>query len=313
MNLGKAHCPVCRGQSQFKAFARDRFYKVTPYLAPLHSCQKCACVFQWPMPEREQVATFYPTGYWQESQSKSLLAKLQATYIDLMMRWDLMRYFKHLRLPSNSFVIDVGCSRGDWLAKIKALDHQVLGIEADPRAASAARKLGVPIQQETAETWQPELGNADAVLAFHLVEHLVAPKPFLKSCYKALKPGGKLLIRVPNIGSLQYRLLGDRWKGLEMPRHLVMYRPKPLKHMLQEAGFQIKKSKTWSLRDGPPCFASSLFPSGEPTWRAIHKVYKGNWRVLAYLLLTGMCLPVERLAAVFGYGSMITIIAEKPE
>jgi 2-polyprenyl-3-methyl-5-hydroxy-6-metoxy-1,4-benzoquinol methylase len=264
------------------------------------------------MPQREKVATFYPSGYWQESQSDGFMQKLQARYIEMMLKWDLMGWFKRLRLSKESKIVDVGCSRGDWLALIKAKGHTVLGLEADPRAAHAAKRRGIEISEETAETWKPEAASVDAILAFHLIEHLLAPKAFLKACFRGLKPGGKILIRVPNIGSLQYRMTKGSWKGLEMPRHLVMYRPKPLAQLVQSAGFTVLKSSTWSLRDGPPCLSSSLLPSGEPTWREIRQIRGGQWRVLAYLLLTWALLPLELLASMFRMGAMITIIAEKP-
>jgi hypothetical protein len=52
-----------------------------------------------------------------------------------------------------------------------------------------------------------------------------------------LAPGGRLWLETPNIDSYGYREFGPHWRGLEAPRHLVMFGPRSLEIALRRAGF----------------------------------------------------------------------------
>lgn len=306
---GAVPCPLCKASSRYVFTAGDRFYQVTDYSADLFRCEDCGARFQWPIPTRDQVASFYPQGYWMETDNHGVLARLQQFYVKTLLRWDPVAWVRRLKLPPGAAVLDVGCSRGDWLNAIAKLGLCVAGVEADPRAAAYARKhFGLKVEEVAAEAWQPVPAKWDAILFFHLLEHLVDPDQFLNRCATALRPGGKLLCRVPNIAAWQATCTGARWKGLEIPRHIHLYTPKALRRLFQRHGFQILTQSTWSLRDGPPAWTSSLFPSGEPTRQAIRGESK-PLHTVAYLGLNGLITPLEALAAACGYGGMITVIA----
>ena len=304
----RAVCPVCQGQGAYAFRAEDTFYRVTEYQAALFRCRSCSSLFQWPIPDRKTIATFYPSGYWQES-SPGFLARAQKKYIDGMLRLDLMRWFQRMALPAGASVLDIGCSRGDWLAMIRAEGYQVSGIEADSRAADHARKhYDLDVSETDVDEWQPPDAGYDGICFFHLLEHLREPASFLKTCHQALKPDGKILLRVPNIASLQAELLGRRWKGLEIPRHIILFHPQALLDLLDENGFDVTHFSTWSLRDGPPALTSSILPAGEPTWQQI-RGRPNPIATLAYLCLNQLATPLEAIAAGFRKGSMVTVVA----
>ena len=305
-------CPLCGGQAPFLMSGRDQFYAVTDYVAHLYRCLACGTLCQHPVPDRATIAAFYPKGYWQETRGpKGLMARLQQTYIDWMLRTDLMAWIAAMNLPRGQRLLDVGCSRGDWLDKIRTAGYRVAGLEADPRAAAYARsRYKLNVTEGDGDTWDPAPASFEAITCFHLLEHLRDPAGFLDKAYRALMPGGKLLVRVPHIGGLQAQLLGARWKGLELPRHLTHFTRKALTDLLQQKGFVPDRVSTWALRDGPACFASSLFRRGEPTWQQIHGRPSAP-ATLVYLGLTWLLTPLEAAAALTGYGSMLTVLATR--
>ena len=304
-------CPLCPGKGQFAYRAGDSFYKVTDYEADMYRCDRCGSLFQWPIPERETIAGFYPSGYWQEGESQSVMARLQGLYIHKIMDWDLMSAVVRMKLSAGANILDIGCSRGDWLARIRDYGYEVSGIEADPRAAAYAEKVHqISVTQTDVDEWRPQQERFDGILFFHLLEHLRKPAEFLSRCHTGLKPGGKILMRVPNVASLQAALTGKRWKGLEIPRHIMLFTPKALRELIEKAGFDIEYLGTWSLRDGPPALTSSLFPAGEPTWQQIHDK-PSAFGTLVYLGLNWLLTPLEIMAALGGKGAMITVIARK--
>lgn len=304
-------CPFCAAAATPLGEHGDCFYGMTDFRTHLYRCGRCASTFQHPIPDRDTIVSFYPSGYWQEGQATSLLERLQRRYVDLMMAGDLMRWVRRLRLAPGDRYLDIGCSRGDWLAKIRQLGLRVEGLEADPRAAAYARKVhGLVVQELDDASWLPEPGAFQAISFFHLLEHVQDPGAFLGKIHTALSPGGRILVRVPNPRSLQARLLGWRWKGWEIPRHLHMFSPRALTDLLQRKGFEITHRSTWTLRDGPPALSSSLLPAGEPTWQHI-KQRPSAILTLAYLALTWLVTPLELLAAACGRGAHLTVIARK--
>lgn len=306
-------CPLCGGEGRAWDTMGDSFYGVTAHQAQLHECTSCSLLFHEPMPERSLVASFYPDGYWQEREGDrpGLMARLQLFYIDSLLRVDLMSWVSKVAPSSGSSWLDIGCSRGDWAALIAKQGLKVTGMEADPRAADHARRhFGLNVIEADDGSWLPEPDSFDTISFFHLLEHVLDPLAFLRKVHTALKPGGKILMRVPNRSSWQARIFGKAWKGWEQPRHLTMWNPECLRLALSEAGFAKVQLSTWALRDGPPCLSSSLFPSGEPTWQQIHKK-PSALKTVVYLGVTWACTPLELLSVLFGAGSMITVIAEK--
>ncbi|CAM2005952.1 class I SAM-dependent methyltransferase [Acanthopleuribacter pedis] len=308
----QATCLVCGGPGEHEGRFGDTFYRVTEAEVDLYRCRRCRSDFVWPLPSRAEINDFYPSGYWQEQTGESsLMARAQQVYIQAMLKADLMGWIARLNLAPGAKLIDLGCSRGDWLALIAAAGYQVEGLESDPRAVAFARyTFGLKVSQGDVDDWSPDREGFDAVCLFHLLEHVRSPRGLLTKIHGALKPGGSILLRVPNRHSWQGRLFGKHWKGLEIPRHLCLFEPKALLRLLEEVGFTLDRWSTWSLRDGPPAASSSLFRQGEPTWRLINR-RGGGLPVLLYLALTWAAAPWEALAALCGAGSMTTIHARK--
>ena len=305
-------CPVCHSLAQKWRYSSDHVYSVTEYKAQYWSCRSCELKFVHPMPERNVVAEFYPNGYWQEHEKVGTLSRLEHFYTQIMLRRDLLQWIKNAIQPGQSDMtfLDIGCSRGDLLAEARVLGLQVYGIESDERAIAYARRTyHLDIMQGDVETWTPN-ETYGIISAFHVLEHLRNPLDFLTKVHRALPAGGRLVLRVPNIASVQAHLMGSKWKGLEIPRHLFHYSPKSLAHLLSTAGFKIHEWSTWSLRDGPPALTSSLCQRGEPTWQLIKKRPSLFWK-LVYLKLNWFLTIPELLAAVRGKGGMITVIATK--
>jgi len=239
------------------------------------------------------------------------LEGVQKRYVEWIESRDLMVWFHRLGLGLGSSFVDLGCSRGDWLARISGLGHDVTGVEADERAAQYARRRhGLRIEQTDVSLWSPQPDRYDGVSAFHILEHVLDPRALLRTCHRALRQGGKLLLRVPNVTSWQARVMGRRWKGLEPPRHIVNFSLSAVTSLVRSQGFEIERVSTWSLRDGPPGWSSSLFAWGEPTRQQVRGRIR-PWAQWIYAGLTWCLTPLELLAAGLQRGGMTTLIGIK--
>lgn len=106
-------------------------------------------------------------------------------------------------------VLDLGTGTG-WLAR--ALDDQVitLATDASMHALDVARELGTPrLSQAAADALPFQSGAFDGIATLEMLEHTPDPRAVLIECRRLLRPGGHLLVTVPN-GVGLYALLIDR-------------------------------------------------------------------------------------------------------
>src|SRR5205807_1519424 len=98
------------------------------------------------------------------------------------------------------------------------------------------------------------------VTMFHVLEHVPDPDAAISKAASVLVPKGRLIIQVPNADCMQYGILGRFWIGLDVPRHLYVYRRLDLEQLLERNGFTVIRRKHFSWRDNAPSLATSLAP-----------------------------------------------------
>ena len=87
------------------------------------------------------------------------------------------------------------------------------------------------------EVFSGESSLFDAITLSHVIEHVYDPNALLESCFKLLRPNGYIWIDTPNIDAQGHRYYGPFWRGLEPPRHLVLFTRNSLMHAVRQAGF----------------------------------------------------------------------------
>jgi SAM-dependent methyltransferase len=116
-------------------------------------------------------------------------------------------------------LLDIGAGRGRFVAEARAAGWHARGIEPSQRGVAGARALGIELQRAGIEDADVPAGSLDAATLWHVLEHLDEPGPALARIAAWLRPGGLLLVGVPNLGSVQARLGGAAWYHLDVPRH----------------------------------------------------------------------------------------------
>ena len=79
------------------------------------------------------------------------------------------------------------------------------------------------------------------------LEHDDRPRDVLERAFAKLKPDGVVLVRVPNFGSLNTRLLGSRWRGIRPPDHLNYFTKAQLRAMAEGAGYRYRLPNRFTL------------------------------------------------------------------
>jgi SAM-dependent methyltransferase len=145
--------------------------------------------------------------------------------------------------PAGGRALDLGAGTGETLDALRRAGWDTWGVEPDERAAKVAADRSNLTEDRvivaTAEVADFSRGSFDLVVASHVVEHLHDPKEVLAKVHRWLHHEGRLILRCPNFGSLERRLFGRWWFGLDLPRHLYHFTPATLQQTLEEVGFEV--------------------------------------------------------------------------
>ncbi len=83
----------------------------------------------------------------------------------------------------------------------------------------------------------PAQAPFDLVLCRHVLEHTYNPVEFLKGVHDLMRPGGVLLLEVPNLDAPLRRLFGKYWDGYYVPYHPIHFSSAALQRVAVNAGF----------------------------------------------------------------------------
>ena len=128
-------------------------------------------------------------------------------------------------------VLDAGCGGG---ATLESLDRygNATGLELEEEAVDYARGRGRNVTQGSIVTLPFEDESFDLTLALDVIEHVPDDLAALRELYRALRPGGSLLVTVPAL-----RLL---WSAHdEANGHYRRYTVDGLRRQVESAGFEV--------------------------------------------------------------------------
>jgi SAM-dependent methyltransferase len=201
--------------------------------------------------------------------------------------------------PPPAVLLDVGAGRGRFVAAARAAGYDARGIEPSAGAVAAARALyGVGVEEVTIAEADVAAGSLDALVLWHVLEHVEDPAEALEAIGGWLRPGGALLVGVPNLASLQARLGGERWFHLDVPRHRTHLTPAGLRALLERTGFDVVAERHVLAEHNPFGMWQTLVSrmTRTPSW--LFNALQRNAPLTARdALVTAAAIPLVGLAA----------------
>jgi 2-polyprenyl-3-methyl-5-hydroxy-6-metoxy-1,4-benzoquinol methylase len=214
----------------------------------LVTCTSCGTGRLSPLPAPEEIAGFYPDGYYGDPSDAKFLPAVEWAVRKIGARH--VRFFLK-GLPPAARVLDVGCGRGVLLREIAERGFEAHGVEVNPAAAQGADpRAEIRIAPRLADAGYPS-AFFDEVVIWHVLEHLLDPRGTLVEVRRVLRPGGRLVVAVPNFASAQARWAGPAWFHLDLPRHLHHFPLSALLQLLRSTGFVPESEHHFSLRQNP--------------------------------------------------------------
>ena len=124
------------------------------------------------------------------------------------------------------------------------------GIDPSEFAATRARQAGLNVRCGLLQEAAYPTARFDAISMYHVLEHTDKPLEILRECRRILKPGGELVVAVPNFSSLVFALTKSTWIGLQLPTHLQHFSPASLRLVAEATGFRVDSMVTDSTTEG---------------------------------------------------------------
>lgn len=148
-------------------------------------------------------------------------------------------------LPPGGSVLDIGCASGGLLRAIGTRAGRRVGIEVSVSAAEAAGHHADEVIVGSIDDDIPlGVGAFDVVVCADVLEHTTDPVASLGRAVSWCRPGGRVIVSVPNIAhwSARFKLLRGRWEyeptGIFDDGHLRFFTGATLQCLLSGGGLQ---------------------------------------------------------------------------
>jgi len=153
-------------------------------------------------------------------------------------------------------LLEFGGGLGATAIEAQRLGFKVTVIEDSAKAIAGGRQFHPELEWIHAAEIPADTAPAsfDAASAFHVLEHIPNPKRLVESFAKILRPGGFLLIEVPNWGSYVRRLQGIRWHYV-VDHHVNYFTRSTLARLIEPCGFTLADTvfrRTFCINEQQP-------------------------------------------------------------
>jgi SAM-dependent methyltransferase len=170
-----------------------------------------------PQPKAEDLAKYYKSdAYISHTDSKETFV---ASLYQNVKKYSLALKLRLILTLNGSpgSLLDIGAGTGDFLKLAKDNGWDVKGVEPNDGASNLARKKNLEIYENidmlSGKTF-------DVVTLWHVLEHLPDLEIITKKIEDLIKPGGTLIVAVPNFKSYDAKHYKNYWAAYDTPRHL---------------------------------------------------------------------------------------------
>lgn len=203
-------------------------------------------------------------------------------------------------------ILDVGCGNPSFLSLIEQkMGWSCTGIDFSDAGWCGNNFDNLTLINTSIEDFQStEL--YDVITLWHYLEHDYNPSMTIEKLHEFLKPGGKLIIEVPNYQSLTAKIQGSHWQGWHSPRHLSLFSKRSFSVLFDNKKWKIEKHLKYGTLD-----AFTLWWLGKMEKKGIN--WSGNMeREFWPLVFLKVCtIPIFLFEKFFPFGVQILVVKKK--
>ncbi len=313
------NCPFCGGAIVGKFSGLEDRLETTTETFSVGECVACRVGMLNPRPVGD-LSRFYPSNYLsgepQTGQAFNRGFDLEKWYRYNQYRYDfkLLQRASGVELKSASSYIDIGCGSGERVTFAADQGCQrASGVDKFDFAKSSSKASVSLINSEILDFKPSEKFQVGSL--FHVLEHLENPEEVLVHIREnILAEGGKLVVQVPNYGSLERRVFGGRWYSLDVPRHLWQFNVEVLVKLLRRSGYTVQASYQLNAPLHPVSILPSLNRELDIQRIWVKRARGGTQTTFMTIMwagLTIMAVPVVVVQNMLRRSSMLTVVATR--
>jgi len=317
--MESVRCSLCDKEESLTLFSKKDKFRISEYNFSVVRCNNCGLLYVNPRPAEEEIVRFYPETYsWKETPEAvsffgRLIKRLEKIYRDQLLDYEVNKVLSYTALRSGK-VLDVGCGAGDRLEVFRRKGFDTYGVEISSAAGHAKEHLKLNVVEGDLFKAQYPGDFFDVITMHNVLEHVHSPRKLLQEISRVLKAKGCLIVQVPNIDSIQYRIFGKQWAAFDVPRDLSYFKPLLVTRLLENEGFQVLLVDHASSWWHPPTFTLSLFPGLDPQffWQKSHPLWKTTCARICWVLVTVTIAPIFTFfERIIKRSAIVTVYARK--
>jgi SAM-dependent methyltransferase len=266
-------CPVC-GSDKFAPFLSGKDYFLTGEKFEISICSTCGFRFTNPRPEAEELGKYYESvEYISHSDTRK---GIFASVYQIVRKYTLNRKLAMIStFQQKGEILDIGCATGQFLNYMSDHGWNTTGIEPDEKTRSRA------ISEYDLQVYPEEKLNAfekasfDVITMWHVLEHVSDLNGRMVQLKNLLKPGGTILIAVPNCEAYDAEKYKEFWAGYDLPRHLYHFTKSDLKLLVEKFGFTIVNILPMKFDAFYVSLLSEKYKHGKMRW--LPALWNGFW------------------------------------
>jgi len=237
------HC-LCCGSAAINKVFECKDYTVSNEYFEIWKCNTCTFRFTQNVPDETSIVTYYQSSnYISLSDTKKGFINSLYHFVRKFTLGKKLELVKEVTGVKRGVLLDVGSGTGAFANTMQQAGWKVTGLEPDETARINALSNYKLQLQELSDLKDLEPETFDAITLWHVLEHVHQLHGYLEKFYQVLKPGGRLLIAVPNYTSFDAQFYKQYWAAYDVPRHLYHFSPKSMEILVSEKGFDVAAVK----------------------------------------------------------------------
>lgn len=290
-------CPVCNSADISKSLeAKD--YTVSAEVFEIWHCSSCTHRFTQDVPVQEETGRYYQsTDYISHSETKKGLINSLYHIVRKKTLISKRKLIESVTGIKSGNILDIGCGTGSFILAMKENGWKVKGLEPDEAARKKGEQLYGLQLEPIAEFFQLIPQSFDVITMWHVLEHVHELHEYILQLKSLLKPGGNLLIAVPNYTSADARHYKEFWAAYDVPRHLCHFSPQSMQALIEKHEMKIETMK--------PMWFDSFYVA------MLSEKYKSGKNNLFSAFFNGLISNLQAFRANCRCSSLIYIISNK--